>query len=526
LKIHLGVIMAVLYAAIVVFAHGQNLLENPGFETWAGGMPSYWLRDDSIFIKQDNNRVHSGTYSARDSLVTQNQDRADFYQGAFAASSNTQYTFSAYVYDNDLAGRIRQMVSWHTASGWSHDFSTTYSSNAAAWQMMSMTALSPPGTDSALVSFRAYDSSAAWDGHAVFNIDDASFTPAAVQPPIILRAWHKPTNPASGSSVQAFCVVYDDGTITSDTLFYGINDLSVLYRVTHTAVNGDTFKYQIPGQPAGDTIRYFIKYRDDDALVAFSDTNSCLSGVINVRLNEVYYDAPGEDSGCFIELYGPAGFSLDHMTIAGVNGTNGEDYALIFLDLHSMPSDGFFVLAQNQWVLNADTVTTEADLQNGPDNLVLRCGSVIIDALGYGAPGGWVFTGEWLPAHDVSEGHCLGRYPDGHDTDDNSLNFIDYDTITPGLPNAAAGVLEAENDKVNGNNDRPLLRQSVFIPGNTALRDLINGHGFYPVEIFDCQGRLVMIGSKPSDKINLESGVYFVVLSDRKNPGLKFVVIR
>jgi hypothetical protein len=522
LKIHLGVIVVVLFAA-VMSAHGQNLLQNPGFETWAGGMPSHWLRDDSIVIKQDNNRVHSGAYSARDSLVTQNQDRADFYQGAFAASPNTQYTFSAYVYDNDPAGRIRQVVSWHTASGWNQDYATTYSSNAASWQAMTMTVLSPAGTDSALVSFRAYDSSAAWDGDAVFNIDDASFTPAAVQPPVILRTWHKPTNPASGSPLQAFCVVCDDGTITNDTLYYGINGLSVLYRETHQAVSGDTFRYQIPGQPAGDTVRYFIEYRDDDGQIAVSDTHSCLSGIINVRINEVYYDAPGEDSGCFIELHGPAGISLDHMTIAGVNGTNGADYALIALDLHSIPPDGFFVLGQNQWVLNADTAAAAANLQNGPDNLELRCGSVTIDALGYGALDGWVFTGEWLPAHDVAEGHCLGRYPDGHDSDDNSHDFIDYDTITPGLPNAAAGL--CEDGKMRGNYAPG--RRSIILSGPFKFSSIMREDGFYPVCVYDCLGRLLATGKKPSDEIRLRPGVYFVILGGSGNDrfGIKLLVI-
>ncbi len=525
MKTYSGVMVVVLFAAVMP-AHGQNLLQNPGFETWTGGMPASWQRDDSVYVKQDGVRTHSGVYSARDSLVTQNQDQADFYQGAFAADPNTQYTFSAYIYDDDSAGRIRQMVSWHTASGWTHDFSNVYSSNVPSWQMMNMTVLSPPGTDSAIVSFRAYDSPSAWDGHAVFNVDDVSFAPVPLQPPVILRLWHKPTNPPSNSAVQAYTVVLDDGTITSDTLYYGVNGLTNLYWITHTAVCDDTFKYQIPGRPAGDTISYFTKYTDDDGLKAVSDTHSYLSGAISISINEIYYDSPGEDSGCFIELHGPAGLSLDRIALAGVNGTNGADYALIALDSYVIPPDGFFVCGQNQWVQNVDTVTVEADLQNGPDNVELRCGGITIDALGYGAPQGWEFTGEWLPAHDVTEGHCLGRYPDGHDNDDNSLDFIDYDTITPGLPNVAARVLEAENDRVSSDNGRSFLRRSVFIQGNMTLRDLINGHRVYPVEIFDCQGRLVMAGSKPSDKINLESGVYFVVLSNRENPGLKFVVIR
>jgi hypothetical protein len=146
------------------------------------------------------------------------------------------------------------------------------------------------------------------------------------------------------------------------------------------------------------------------------------------------YDTPGSDTACFIELYGPPGASLDGIEIVGVNGSTGEDYENINLSGHSIPTDGFFVIAQDSSVANSDTITDGADLQNGPDNIEARFNGITIDALGYGS-GDFIFTGEGLPAPDIEDTNSLSRYPNGEDTDNNVNDFTENRFKTPGEGN-------------------------------------------------------------------------------------------
>ena len=181
--------------SLILMASAQNLIQNPGFETWSGGTPEHWEKDDSIFIYPEDVIVHTGNFSARDSLITQTQTSADLYQGRFAVQENTQYIFTFWVYDNDSAGRVRHGINWYpSGSNWS----TGYSLDSTTWQEMSFTATSPSGTDSALAIIRAYDVAANWDGDAIFYIDDVSLAVPATQPPVINRVWHMPINPGSG----------------------------------------------------------------------------------------------------------------------------------------------------------------------------------------------------------------------------------------------------------------------------------------------------------------------------------------
>uniref|UniRef100_A0A7C4TDT5 T9SS type A sorting domain-containing protein n=1 Tax=candidate division WOR-3 bacterium TaxID=2052148 RepID=A0A7C4TDT5_UNCW3 len=502
-----------------VLSFGQNLLPNPGFENWSGGMPVFWYKDDSILIYQENVIVHSGSYSVKDSLITTTQDRADFISDTFAITPNTQYTFSIWVYDNDPVGRLRQAIAWHVSGAWQNVFSNTYSGNSTNWQQLTFTALSPDGADSAFVFVRAYDSTE-WDGGAVFYLDDASFTPPATQPPVIVRFWHKPTNPPANVITNVYAKVGDDGTIIADTLFYGINNLNTPTKVTHSAVSNDTFRFQIPGQPAGDTIFYYLKFTDDDNLTTYSDTNSYYVGALNIFINEVYYDAPGTDTGCYIEIYGPGGTDLNGITLVGVNGADGNTYATIDLSGYSIPQDGFFVIAQDNSVPNGDLINPDANLQNGPDNLELRFNNITIDALGYGILDGWTFTGEWLPADDVPAGHCLGRYPDGDDTDNNSVDFVDYTTLTPGEPNPEPGIAENKIIAI-----QKIAVKNPIVSG-VKINKIVKEKKLYPVSVFNITGQLLKTVSNSEEHLNLPAGVYFLKLNPPYFAAIKIVIVK
>jgi len=169
------------------------------------------------------------------------------------------------------------------------------------------------------------------------------------------------------------------------------------------------------------------------AVLLFSLTASALPPD-QVVINEVLYDPIGEDTGCFIELMGPPGLSLDDYWLIGVNGEDAKHYNRIDLSQHSIPSDGYFVVAQDESVPDADLVDGKANFQNGPDTIELWNLDGKVDSVGYGDFTTAEFTGEGEPTLDLT-GYSIGRRPDGKDTSDNSIDFIGLAVPSPGKSN-------------------------------------------------------------------------------------------
>jgi hypothetical protein len=170
-------------------------------------------------------------------------------------------------------------------------------------------------------------------------------------------------------------------------------------------------------------------------------------------ISEVFYDAVGSDDGqSFVELYGTPGTDLSGLTIEGINGSGGAVTHSIALS-GLISADGIFVLADT--FSGGGTSVVEADLlaafdfQNGPDSIVLRSETEVLDAVGYGSFGaGDVFAGEGTAAEDVPAGSSLARRFADVDSDDNAADFVVLATPTPGtaplaLPEPAAGPLRA-----------------------------------------------------------------------------------
>lgn len=153
-----------------------------------------------------------------------------------------------------------------------------------------------------------------------------------------------------------------------------------------------------------------------------------------VVINEILYDPPGKDEGCFVELLGTPGLKLDGFFLVGVDGDSGRQYNRIDLSGHKIPSSGYFVIAQDKTVPSANLIDNKVDYHNGPDNIELWCEDKKVDSVGYGDFSKAVFTGEGSPAFDLP-GHSIGRRPDGLDTNDNSVDFVGLALVSPGMPN-------------------------------------------------------------------------------------------
>ncbi len=398
----------------------DNLLVNPGFEFWTEDVPDDWTYESGISVSREVAIVHGGDFSLKDSLVTEKQDNADLISDPVKIFPGAPCTLRVWVYDNDTAGRLKLAAFWNTGN----PNYGSYSVDSEEWQQLEMVVNAPLDADSARFAIRSLDIEANWDGDAVFYIDDAEFiTTTTPLPPFIKRIWHKPTHPSEIDAETLYAVIIDDGNIVEDSLYYGIDDLDSYFGISHSAIEGDTFLYNIPSQSTGDTVFYYLWLKDDNDSITVSDTNAYYVGNKGIIINEVCYDIPGSDTACFVELYGSPGASLDGIEVVGVNGLNGDDYGVIDLTGYSMPPDGFFVIAQDSCVANADTITAKANLQNGPDNIELRFNGITIDALGYGN-GDFIFTGEGFPAPDIEDTNSLSRYPNGEDTDNNVNDFM------------------------------------------------------------------------------------------------------
>ena len=171
-------------------------------------------------------------------------------------------------------------------------------------------------------------------------------------------------------------------------------------------------------------------------------TGTCELGATpaSILINEFSYDSIGRDTDpdntIFIELWGPAGESLDGWAITGIDGNTGNEVNRISLDGEVIGADGYFVVAHPQsdpiLIAASDITDSDADMQNGPDTVVLEWRGRKVDAVAYGSFGaGQTNAGEGSPASTTGPGESLSRDASHTDTDDNSADFSVVTIPTP-----------------------------------------------------------------------------------------------
>ena len=155
------------YAIIIAsnnVAQAQNMLDNPGMESWtvngAGGPPDdYYVTSTDITAQQEATTIHGGTYSANVTWTV--QSNVDFGQFVPITVGNN-YEFSFWAYDNDPGGRARVLIRWYEAdtsfiSGYYGD----YTSDSPDWQqLISVSQTAPDLAVYAKAEIRFYDVSA------------------------------------------------------------------------------------------------------------------------------------------------------------------------------------------------------------------------------------------------------------------------------------------------------------------------------------------------------------------------------
>ena len=161
-------------------------------------------------------------------------------------------------------------------------------------------------------------------------------------------------------------------------------------------------------------------------------------------INEVDYDQPSQDTGEFVEIFNP---EPDHIDLAAfrlefINGTDSSIYKTVQLNEAglSIPPDGFLVVGSTsiiEQVTGALTIAiADNSIQNGPDGIrLVRQDSSPVDSFAY--EGELTGAGEGVPSvGEVASVSSLSRFPNGIDTDDNSVDFI-LTTPSPGSANTS-----------------------------------------------------------------------------------------
>jgi hypothetical protein len=157
-----------------------------------------------------------------------------------------------------------------------------------------------------------------------------------------------------------------------------------------------------------------------------------------VLINEIYYDAPGSDTGFeFVELINisSATASLEGYLLEAGNGSGPDRWRLLWRpDREEVIAPGARLLLGEASVQPAPDRVLWLAMENGPDALRLVAPGGEQDVVGWGDLSySEYFAG--TPAPDVPAGYSLGRKRDGFHTGDNATDFIALNPPTPGAAN-------------------------------------------------------------------------------------------
>lgn len=274
-------------------------------------------------------------------------------------------------------------------------------------------------------------------------------------------------------------------------------------------------------------------------------TGNLFAQVPLLNINEVDYDQVNIDTSEFIELYNSSSSAIDlgQFRVLLFNGNGNTVYDSIPLPTYLLNPSSYFVICGSAGVVpNCNMVlpTLSNIIQNGaPDAIALwdTLSSTVIDAVSYegSCPVPYV-EGIGVPSaqsDSTLDYTSIGRYPDGTDTDDNSVDFY-LQCNTPGTANSNANtncqspvstntVLKIENGiRVYPNP----ASEKIFVLGNLL------SHSSSVARIYSTEGKLCFEQTVPDGSkgvaINigsLENGIYSVVVSAQDFSAKKLFVI-
>lgn len=160
--------------AVTEVPQAVELLENPGFETWANDSATGWdIIKPGITVEQESTIVHGGTYSAKVTL-TDNKANTDFGQQMnVIVDSGMTYNLTIWAYHTEGTN----FFAWVIGRAGGYTFSSSsgiHTDNTIVDEWQEFTWVWPCyKTDTVDVFFRSYNQEG-FDGEEVMYLDDAS----------------------------------------------------------------------------------------------------------------------------------------------------------------------------------------------------------------------------------------------------------------------------------------------------------------------------------------------------------------
>jgi hypothetical protein len=272
-------VVALCVMGITGSALAQELLLNPGFETWtagAGGPPDNWsLSGINMTATQESGTIHGGTYSVNTTWTTTS---TRWLLQRVVVVGDQSYDMSAWAYDNDPDGRGRLAIRWFDSAGvnvgaW---YGTNYTEDSATWQQLVSGSQTAPATaETAHVELRLYDVTG-WDGNATIYWDDASFQVGGPPPPpdtlSIYDIQYNETTAGSGNdcypSPEQDSTVVVEGVVTALGRDYGDN----FYIQDADSLWSGIFCYNVDFFPLrGDRVRFTAQVSEYYGLTELSN---------------------------------------------------------------------------------------------------------------------------------------------------------------------------------------------------------------------------------------------------------------
>lgn len=314
---------------------------NFDFEDWSASNPP--MRYEATpatgtTYLESTTTVNSGT-SACQCHWTITGDADLDHQLALPVTAGTEYTFHAWIQDNDPTGRTRPAMVW---VGVSDDYGFTYSTDSTLWNELTITAVAPTGAASMIPRLRFYD--------------ETGFDPA-VGATIYTDDWavteHHTFTADPNLDADTTQAASDGG---AGFVNVGINDEGVLYLATQAGVSGTsdravyvwaggvgTGTVPAPWSKAGvvdapSVAGYLLAFLDE------GDSNHCSWWVWEITMNDWYelttdvdcYDSFSDPTNLLTGWLNAPGMLLinpselpTHLWVASVEyGTNNGDGVL------------------------------------------------------------------------------------------------------------------------------------------------------------------------------------------------------
>ena len=214
------------FIACVVFAQAQNLVVNPGFETWtdATTIGANWTPTavTGQTFSQESTIVHSGTYSLKSTHTAAAGTAKVVTKPYIVVTAGKTYTFSFWYYvdasTTNTTGALRMWGYWENPDGTNGTFDqlnlqpTVYTNLTPTnvWQQFSVDITAPAGSGQLELDLRFYKNSTIYvdDVSLIEKIETNLSTPNADVLNVTLNGKNLTVNNASnGSTVDIYSAV-------------------------------------------------------------------------------------------------------------------------------------------------------------------------------------------------------------------------------------------------------------------------------------------------------------------------------